>query len=234
MRHFSTEDWADFARGVIEKDRKAAMDRHLQEGCAKCNEIGRLWQMVHSAARRQNGLGPPDSSVRIAKALFYQATFGKRAKVMLAELLFDSLQAPLTDGVRSGVGAAARQVLYGAGTHRIDVSLEPQANSDKVAVTGQILDSAQPGKHFEGLQVRLLSGNKVLATSNTTPFGEFLFEDMPADQLELRVKLAGAKEVCAPLMQSEADAESPSSYRVDSIPMKPKSRKSHKSTRKKG
>lgn len=234
MGHFSMEDWADFARGVMPRDGKAAMDSHLQEGCARCSEMLGLWHMVHLVARRQKGLAPPDPAVRIAKALYDQAPFAKQAKVAIAELLFDSFRAPLTAGVRSGVGAATRQVLYGAGTHRIDVCLEPQADSGKVTVTGQVLDSVQPEKNLHGLQVRLVSQNTVLASSTTTSFGEFLFEDISANELELRVKLAGAKEVRASLIQSQADPEHPVRDRDDSVRVKANRRRSHKSTRKKG
>jgi hypothetical protein len=234
MTHFATEDWADFARGVVSPERKAAMESHLQEGCRRCSEVARMWQVVRSAAQRQSGLEPPDSAVRMAKLSYDQAPFVKPPKPALADLLFDSFRAPLAAGVRSAASAVPRQMLYSAGTHRIDVRLEPKLDSDRVAVAGQVLDSAQPAKNLEGLPVRLFAGRKVLAASTTTRFGEFQFDAVKSEQLELRVGLASGGEVSASLVPSDVAADSRGIQYEDSVQERKKSEKSNKSTRKKG
>ena len=59
------------------------------------------------------------------------------------ELLFDSFRAPILAGVGLH-GAVVRQLLYGSATYRIDVRIEPQIDSEKVVLIGQILNSADP------------------------------------------------------------------------------------------
>jgi hypothetical protein len=233
MEHFATEDWADFARGVVQADRKSLMDSHLQTGCRKCTKLFQLWRRVHSAAQRQGDSALPEGLVRMAKAAYGEyGVVGKRAKVRLADVLFDSFRGPLAVGVRSTT-SSARQVLYATGTHRIDVRLEPHSDSDKVAVIGQVLDSAEPGRDLQGLTVRLLAGRKVLGESETQRFGEFQFECELTEHLELRVKLANEGEIRAALVQPDLAAVRQAAHPTDSKRVK-KVLRSHQRTRKKG
>lgn len=234
MKHFAAEEWADFARGLVEKDRKSIMQSHLQTGCRECNKQAQFWQHVHSVARRQASVGAPEGSVAIAKAMFGQkAVFKPRAKATIADLLFDSFQRPLLAGVRSAV-TAPRQLLYGTGTHRIDVRLEPQPDSEKVSVVGQVLDSAEPGRGLQGMMVLLLAGDRVMAQSETNRFGEFDMQAVLADKLELLVRLPAGREVRAALVQPDETAAREAAHATNSNRVRKGSGKSNNSTRKKG
>jgi hypothetical protein len=234
MKHFATEEWADFARGVIEKDRKSLMQNHLQSGCRECAQVLGLWQRVHSAAQTEAKATPPEGVVRVAKAMYGQrAILGQEPRVTMAEVLFDSFAGPLPVGVRSAA-SAPRQLLYGTGKHRIDVRLEPQTDSEKVSVIGQVLDSSEPKKDLEGLLVLLLAGDRVLDESQTNRFGEFHLECALAERLELRVKLPLGQQVSAALVQPDPATVAEAAHLTDSGRGSKSLRRPYKSTRKKG
>ncbi len=133
MKHYSSEEWADFARDVGEASQKASMQSHLHSGCVKCKEELGLWQRVHATARRQGYVEVPDSLLRSVKGAFsiYGPGSAPSAKPTIAQLIFDSFRSPLPVGVRAA-SAAPRQLLYGAGEHRIDLRFEPEVGSEKL------------------------------------------------------------------------------------------------------
>jgi hypothetical protein len=191
MEHYSLEKWVDFARQVIGEQERAEMQSHLDnDGCRKCSKVLSLWQRVHVAARRELSYRPPESAVRSMKGTFAfqgprKATRGARS---VAALLFDSAANPLIVGVRSAA-ATSRQLLYGAGNYRIDVRIETQSDSQKIAVVGQVLNSADPDEIVGAVPVTLSRGRKILAEAVTSPFGEFDVECDQKGPFELRVML---------------------------------------------
>src|SRR3989449_5449084 len=64
MKHFALEDWADFMREVVEPLQRAAMQRHLDEGCKRCLRAVAVWQSVLDVARQEANNQPPKSAVR--------------------------------------------------------------------------------------------------------------------------------------------------------------------------
>ena len=189
MDHYSMEKWVDFARGVIGAREKTAMQSHLDTGCKQCSKALKLWKHVHQVARQETALEPPESAVRQMKAAM--AIHGPRRQKGVratAKLLFDSGLSPAQVGVRSS-GAPARQLLFGVGTYRIDLRMEPQLDSDKVAVIGQVLHSTDPREGLGALPVALVKGRKVVAETITSKFGEFNLECDMGGHFHLRVKL---------------------------------------------
>jgi len=103
-------------------------------------------------------------------------------------------------GVRSA-GSASQQLLYGVGDYRIDVRIEPQMDSEKVVLIGQVLNSADPDERLSAAPVTLLKGRKILAESVTSEFGEFQIECELQGSLRLVVLLHGRAEVSLPLVE---------------------------------
>ncbi|MGA7090991.1 MAG: hypothetical protein WBX12_09940, partial [Candidatus Acidiferrales bacterium] len=195
------EEWADFAREVVGKKEKAAMQSHLENGCKECSKTLTVWRRVRDTARRERIYEPPESAVRSIKRTF--AIRGPQkagpASRTVASLLFDSLLNPLPAGVRS-TGSAARQMLFGLAEYRIDVRMEPLMDSDKVAVVGQVLSSSDPGNRIGEVPVRLMRGAKVVAECTTSAFGEFQLECNLEGAFQLRVKLP-SEELYLPLVE---------------------------------
>jgi hypothetical protein len=201
MKHFSLAEWADFAREVVEGGRRELMQAHLDDGCKQCGETLKTWTQVHQAALRDRSYEPPEAATRMAKSLL--PLHWKAAKPSIAHLLFDSFQKPMIGGVRSA-STTARQMLYGVGTYRIDLRMEPQMDSDKVSLVGQVLNSADPVKAGAQVTVMLLRGNKVLGESQTNALGEFHLECSLEGQLQLVLELPRARGVKIPLLVPSA------------------------------
>ena len=212
------------------------MQRHLDDGCGKCAEQAGLWRKVYAAAQRQKlAVPPPESSVRTVKGMYaiHGERTAKRVRGVIAGLLFDSFSAPLAAGVRS-TGTSPRQLLYGAGDHRIDVRIEPRPDSDKVTLVGQILDSANPDRELGEASVVLMKGRKTLASAATNRFGEFHLHCDMDKRLELRVTLPQGRGVSVALIDPLPGAAADSSYPADSMGVKKLLKGIKKRTRKKG
>ena len=215
MQHFSLDRWIDFARNAVGQTERAEMQAHLSAGCKQCSKTLNLWQRMHEAGKHESRYAPPESIVRTIKSTFAIRGPRKasRASRAIASLLFDSAMAPLQAGVRSSA-TAERQLLYGVSQYRIDVRIEAQPNSDKVALMGQILDSTAPGESIGAVPVRLCRGRRVLAESTTSSFGEFYLECDLGKSFQLRVKLP-KEELCLPLVEPTIESIKGSSETYD-------------------
>lgn len=199
MRHFTLEKWVDFARNTLEQKTKAEMQAHLDTGCETCDEILSLWKRVQLVSTRERAYEPPASTLRIVKSILpgLSKPSGKRA---ILDLLFDSQFAPALAGVRSTT-STARQLLYAAGAYRIDLRMEPQLDTEKVSVMGQILNSADPTQMIPTMPVTLIRNNKTINSTETGDFGEFELECRLTAHLQLRLKLPDGVGVEIPLVE---------------------------------
>jgi hypothetical protein len=233
MKHYSLEKWADFARGVIDEQERAAMQCHLEDGCRMCREALSLWKRVHTMGRQERNYEPPESAVRALRAAF--SLYGPRkvrsGAQAAASLLFDSFRSPLAQGVRSGT-SGARQLLYGVGKYRIDVRVERQIESEGLALLGQVLDSTDPGAEIGASVVRLMRDREVVAESATNRFGEFRLESSTGGRLQLRVQVPSG-EVRFPPIDLPTDPPREGLQVIDSKQSKKRSVRPQKSTGKK-
>lgn len=229
MRHFSLEQWADFARDVVGGDKKAAMQAHIESGCKSCADVLREWTRVREVAAHESAYQPSESAVRTVKGM--GAIHVRPTKSSVARLLFDSSRSPVSAGVRSA-STIARQLLYGVGAYRIDVRMEPQMDSDKISLVGQVLNSAEPAKHAGDVPVALLKGRKVIRESQTNAFGEFHLECDLERHLQLRFILPQGSEVRIPLVEPTKAIFSKTLEPVESKNVTSITSRSRKSTRK--
>ncbi|HEY6388596.1 MAG TPA: hypothetical protein VIX91_23195 [Candidatus Acidoferrum sp.] len=188
MKHFTTEEWVDFVNHVITSSQREAMQKHLATGCKGCKETVSLWQRVSKTAAAEASYQPSAETVRLAKAAFATtgAALPQKESQGLIEVLFDSLLQPAVAGARSIV-IGTRQMLYRADPYQIDIQIEPKPGSNRLVITGQLLDLGHPGVIGRDIQVTLSNrrGNTVLAATNQ--FGEFSGELDNSGDLELSV-----------------------------------------------
>jgi len=196
MRHFSTEEWVDFVNGMTTTGQQGAMQKHLATGCKRCKETVSLWQKVSKTAAAEANYQPPTDTVRIAKAAFAASGSAETNKEShgLIEVLFDSLRQPALAGARSVV-IGTRQMLYRADPYQIDIQIEPKPGSNRLVITGQLLDLSHPGVIGRDIQVTLSNrrGNTVLAPTNQ--FGEFSGEIENSGDLELSIPGDGGQPI---------------------------------------
>jgi hypothetical protein len=127
-----------------------------------------------------------------------------RPEVMLqdvthvARLMSDSFRDALPIGVR-GLHDGSRGLLYAAGSLRVDLLIEPGASSNRLALTGQILDSAKPDRRFCGVPVTLRGWKGPVAQAAAEEFGEFRLEFNFESNVSLEIKIDETNCITVPL-----------------------------------
>ena len=174
MKHFSDELWADFVRSLAPATTAQAMQKHIEDGCSKCEAVLKSWQSVFRIAQEEGGYSPPQEVVRIAKAQFAAVAGVQQSRPV--RLVFDSNLQPITVGVRGSI--SARQLLYETDELYIDLRLEPQRepNRERVCLVGQILDRSSETRAAQGLRVQLMQGQQAVTDTATNQHGEFQLE----------------------------------------------------------
>lgn len=195
MKHFSAEEWIDFVNNATVSDRKQQMEAHLA-ACGKCTQDVSLWQKVRATAASAYSYQPSESDVRIAKAAFANAQFGRQQKNArtLVEVLFDSFQQPLTAGARSS-GSGMRQMLYRAEPYQVDLQIESKPGANKLIVTGQLLDLRNPDTPSRNVPLMISNLRGHVVQTVTNEFGEFREEIRSSGDLELKLLGDGEKAV---------------------------------------
>jgi CheY-like chemotaxis protein len=112
----------------------------------------------------------------------------------VARLISDSLRDPLPAGVR-GLHDRSRRLLCASGSLTVDLLVEPETDSNRIALWGQILDSARPDRRFAGVSVTLQGWKGPVAQATADEFGEFYFES----NLSLEMRIAETNYLTVPL-----------------------------------
>src|SRR5258708_11143411 len=113
MEHFTTQKWIDFVNQVVTANENQLMEKHLKQGCKRCEKTVSLWQRVRQSAVAQERDQPPEGIVRLAKAAFAGAgvTARRKGKESRIKILFDSFLQPVFSGARSA-GPCEREKLH--------------------------------------------------------------------------------------------------------------------------
>ena len=196
MKHFSTAELIDFVSQLVSEDQRKSMEKHLATGCKGCQETVSVWRRVREQAKAEGSYQPPADAVRRAKVAFAASGFAGPAKESrgVVQVLFDSFAQPALAGARSTT-MGTRQMLYRADPYQIDVQVEAKPASNRLLVTGQLLDISSPGSIGQDVRVTLSNrrGNSVLAATNK--FGEFSGEIENSGDLELSIPGHGEKPI---------------------------------------
>jgi hypothetical protein len=181
--HFSSPQWVDLVRGLLNEDMKEAMDQHLRAGCEQCRAAFAAWSGFATFAEAESGFEPPRDAVRVAKTYLTQqqvreghlATRRQRPlwarPSMLATLVFDSMQASHA-GVRA-TGTYSRHVLFAAQSLAIDLHIETASKAGWFLLAGQIADSSRPDQLPRPITLSLIAGDTEISAFQTNEFGEF-------------------------------------------------------------
>ena len=105
------------------------------------------------------------------------------------ELLFDSLATPAF-GARSATHPQ-RHLLYRAAPYELDLLLELHSETNRLAITGQLLDTSLPTVFRRGVRVTLWNFRRSFVTLRTNEWGEFLgeIEDSGEFMVSLRIQM---------------------------------------------
>jgi hypothetical protein len=156
-----------------------------------------LWQKVANATAVEASYQPSAESVRVAKAAFAIASLtasGGRNVVRLAQLLFDSFSHPAPAGIRSAP-TRIRQLLYRAQPYQIDLQIEFRQETNRLVVTGQLLDVSHPDMIGSDVHVTLSNRRGSLVKTITNQHGEFRGEVENSGDLEVSFAGTGGKPI---------------------------------------
>jgi hypothetical protein len=186
MKHFTTEEWIDFVNEAVSPRELKEMEKHLNEGCKRCQETVSMWQRVQKSAVAEKNYQPPAETLRVVKAAFVASGLTGQRKESRSRIsvLFDSFLQPVVEGARSAA-TDSRQMLYRADPFQIDLQIEAKPGSNHLMVTGQLLDLSNPGIAGKDVNVTLsnLRGHVVHAVSNQ--HGEFTCDIKNSGDLQI-------------------------------------------------
>jgi len=81
----------------------------------------------------------------------------------------------------------------------VDLLIEPAAGSNRLALTGQILDSARPDRKFDGVPVTLQGWKGPVVQTTAEEFGEFHLDFNFESNLSLEIRIAETNCITVPL-----------------------------------
>jgi len=199
MEHFSEQAWADFVRGINKSETNTDIESHLARGCSDCKAAFNIWNQVRTTIANEKTYMPPDNALRMVKQEFAARYPPEQRPSVLANLLFDTFAQPLPTGVRSGA-AVARQLVYEAEGLTVDLRVDPQPQSNKICVVGQVLDKGVSRVSPSGASIMIWTekGQPILQVS-ANESGEFQLEFDAQDNLRLSIHVAGRGTIRIPL-----------------------------------
>jgi hypothetical protein len=184
------EQWVDFSRNLVGEEERNQMQEHLAGGCEGCGQLAELTQrLVNCCANIVTGQ-VPEATVRLARAIFPVRTPDrpKRGSRIPIELIFDSFLAPVPSGLRS-TWQVGWQGLYRAGECSLDLRIEPELQSSRAAVIGQVTNHVCPSRAMDDLAVSLRAGDRIVAETVSNRFGEFQLEYEQKSPVQLVIRL---------------------------------------------
>jgi hypothetical protein len=195
MPHLNPEQWLDFARNLTPPADRAALQRHLDEGCESCRAAVEAFRRVAVAGAAQANLEVPGTAVELALSIFparpEPESSWQSLRRLAARLVYNSLTDPLPAGVRE-VRTAGQQVMYQSGDYFIDLRLDAEHDSAGVLLIGQILRRGSPESRLGSLPVLLFSGKKEIVRTASDEFGEFCLQYTPKSGMRLCVPLSAS------------------------------------------
>jgi hypothetical protein len=147
-------------------------------------------------------------------SLFHpDAVFGRITHI--ARPVVDNLRQPHDGGTRD-VNPVARRLLFASGSVTVDLMLERQPDSNRLAIAGQVLDSAKPDRRLANVPVVLQSSKGPVKFASTNEFGELHLElgFEPSLALEIRISETHWVSVALPDFRRGTRAEE----KVSSLP----------------
>jgi hypothetical protein len=206
MKHFGIIEWVDFTRGVAPEVEKARMRAHLDAGCPECEGIAEFCNKLTGVCRNMAPSRVPDALVQQARSIFQaKLVRPKRQFRIPVELIYDSFLVPAPAGLRAS-WQIGWQALYRAGECSLDLRVEPELHTCRMALIGQVFNHALPDTEMTDIPVYLKSGKVVVAQTRSNRFGEFQMEYEQQKRLQLHVYLdGGTKCIQVPLKKFVAE-----------------------------
>ena len=199
MTELDITDWSDFVRGVGDPEIRERMREHLDAASEETLRTVQALRRVAAVGRSDHDDPVPEHAVRIAKAIGSvrrtpeePATGTGKARWIEASslrrlclsMVFDSLPKPAPAGTRT-LNGGHRHLVFEAERYRIDVRLEHELEPSSTVAVGQVSSCDGDPQPFARVPVLAFSGQDEVGRTVTSRFGEFQFEGLPRESLEL-------------------------------------------------
>lgn len=172
MNHFDIADWTDYARNLVDGDRRGAMDAHLASGCARCGRTLSALQRVAALAHDDLQQPLPEHAMHSVKALsaVHLPERAPRLVSLALQLAFDSFMEPAPAGIR-GLELSSRHLVYYAQNYALDLRLEYEPDSAMLQLGGEILD--RKFGPVANVPTFLIADDQIVSRSTSGELGEF-------------------------------------------------------------
>jgi hypothetical protein len=155
--------------------------RHLEAGCAACRARAEELRRLDAALARALGTSAP-AIVRERAYGVLRAEGLSDTNILVASLIED---ASALAGVRDET-ATERFLLYRAGPWDVQLRLAPRDGDRSGRILGHLEGPAD--RSVEGIEVRAVHGDRVLATAVTDDLGEFAMDSRTPSPLFLEIR----------------------------------------------
>jgi len=191
MRHYEIEDWVDFVRGIVPREVREAMQQHLDGGCEICDASARFITHLAETTAADRLYDAASASLASAAIRAFASRMAEDLNTLVASLIFDSALELQTVGVRA-TQPVTRHLMYEAGSYVVDVRLEQPSSGSGSLLIGQIVNRLAPETALSEIPVSLLAGKRLVSTSRSDRFGEFIIDYEEVPDLLLRFSLVAA------------------------------------------
>jgi hypothetical protein len=178
-----------FERARLKREFDSATQSHLGS-CEICR--GRLsWIEVAADLGAQELLyDPPESVMENVLRLGRNTSRLKQLRnVIVALLTFDSFNDPAPVGVRHSEATSRQMTFEGDG---VEIAIWLQRSEDRsLTVSGQVLDKSSGPIQDPSAHVDLVVQGDHMKASTLSPWGEFVFNDVPKTRYALQVHFLG-------------------------------------------
>ncbi len=194
MAKFDITDWSDFVRGVANPKDEETMRQLLAPTDPDAAETTKV---VESLRRVANvGLADaenpvPAHAVRIAKTIASSRQPLDRRdqrqsmrRRLRCRVTFDSLLQPAPAGTRD-LDRSHRTMVFEADSYRVDLRLEHELEPRSAVAVGQVTQPDEQQDPLAKIPVLVFAGQDEIDRTLTSRFGEFHFEGLPRQPLDL-------------------------------------------------
>ena len=180
FQHIPFAKLADMVDDKLPTDENADCLLHIS-ACSRCgSELQRLGQLIRAMRTDTDADAPRDCIAQAVNIFRQRQAQPSLLRRVVAALSFDSRALAPAFGVRSGQ-SAARQLLFAAEDHDLDLRFWPQG--DEWVIAGQVLGSSCAGGHVE------LRGETASAAAELTDLCEFKLAAVPSGSYRMRLRL---------------------------------------------
>jgi hypothetical protein len=182
--HLTPEAALDVIEDRISGGELKSVIDHL-EICSSCRQQMEDWRRLHSLLQGSHLEGAPVEFLKRADTVFnaspeVQPTLGE----ILASVIFDSHAHPAFAGARGA--SDARQVLLRA--QEFDIHLKISSTPGQQQLIGQVF-ARNESRSMSGIRLHLLLNGKTHKTTSSDNFGQFQFDEVLGNMLQLQIDL---------------------------------------------